>query len=158
MEILQWSWWKNLKWTFYLDEKLPPKHLISSVWAFAFYNDSILITKNHRWWEHPWWHIENWENIKEAIIREIKEEVWAQVKSMKNIWYFRLNPDYPIKRSDWTTYPFPHSYVPYYICECNEIGDFTWEEILETKQIKISQIDNYQFSNKDVLKIILKYR
>jgi len=159
MKILEGHWLEvNLDWELILNNILPSKELISSVVSCCFYKDSILLTKTVRWWELPWWHIEEWENITQALHREVKEEVWADVISEKLLWHYKLNPDKPIKRSNWEYYPFPHSYIPFYICECDNLSEFTWEEILEIKLIKISEIDNHQFTNKESVKLLLKHR
>lgn len=49
----------------------------------------ILLVR-HKWkniWVMPWWHIENKENIYDAIKREIKEELWVNIKILWNkLW------------------------------------------------------------------------
>lgn len=49
-----------------------------------------IILVRHKWkniWVMPWWHIENKENIYDAIKREIKEELWISIKIMwKKLW------------------------------------------------------------------------
>lgn len=44
----------------------------------------------HKWkniWTMPGWHIENKENIYDAVKREIKEELWVDIKILwKKLW------------------------------------------------------------------------
>lgn len=35
------------------------------------------------YWGIPGWHIENWETLEEAVIREVKEEVWLNFLDLK---------------------------------------------------------------------------
>jgi hypothetical protein len=159
MKILEWKW-KSFEWNWelYLDNILPKEKLITSVVSCCFYKDNILLTKNSRWWELAWWHIDDWENVIESLHREIKEEVWADVVSHKLIWHYKLNPLKPVLRKNGGYYPFPNSYIPFYLCECDNIQKYTGEEILGTKIIKISEINEYDFINKESIKLLLKYR
>ena len=159
MIILEWSWEAfEWSWELILDNNLPEEKLITSVVSCCFYKDNILLTKNSRWWELAWWHIEEWENILQSLHREVKEEVWADIISEKYIWYYKLKPLRAIQRKNWEYYPFPYSYIPFYLCECDNIQKFTWDEILDTKILKLSEIDNFNFINKDSVKLLLKYR
>lgn len=52
----------------------------------------ILLVK-HKWkniWVLPWWHIENKENIYDAVKREIKEELWVDIKIQGNKLWLEL--------------------------------------------------------------------
>ena len=159
MKLLEWTW-ENYdgKWELYLDNKMPELLFPTAVIGICFYQDSILLTKSKRWWELPCGHIEENESPQEALLREIKEETWANTASYKLIWNIKILPNKPIQRKDGTYYPYPFSYMPLYICECENIWDFTGEEILETKQLKIDEIDSFDFTNREIVQLLLKYR
>ena len=50
-------------------------------------NDHIAIihSKKYWWYKLPWWHIDDWENEQEAVIRECKEEIWCDIAIKKKI-------------------------------------------------------------------------
>lgn len=50
---------------------------ISAVFLLAFRDDSILAARNERGWDIPGGHIENGENVEDAIARETLEEAGA---------------------------------------------------------------------------------
>jgi len=41
------------------------------------------ISKYWEEWSFFWWWIEEWENPKDALLREIKEELWFEISSWK---------------------------------------------------------------------------
>lgn len=54
------------------------------------------------WYGLPWWHIEFWETSDDAIIHEIKEEIWINIKIedikpiaiVNKIWVNNINQQY----------------------------------------------------------------
>lgn len=159
MKILEWDWWENLDWELILDNKLPDSKLYNSVVSCCFEWESILLTKNYRWWELPWWHLDWDETTVEALHREIKEEIWAQVNSYKLVWYYKITSTEPrLRKGTWTYYPFPISYIPFYLCECSIVWKPEWSEVLWSKSIEIKNIESEDFVNKESVKLLLKYR
>lgn len=141
MKILEWTW-ENFpwKWEFVKNNEIPDVNLCTSVVWMVFYNENLLLTRNKRWWELPCGHIEEWEILEETLKREIKEEVWAEIINSKLIWYFKIYPNKKVQKKDGSYYPYPNSYIPLYLCESENIWDFTGEEILETKQDRKSVV------------------
>lgn len=37
----------------------------------------------------PWWGIEPWETVRDATLREAKEETWCEIKVLGEIWKIR---------------------------------------------------------------------
>lgn len=120
-----------------------PQELITCVFAFVRFEWKVYLTKNFRGWELPWWHVEKWENLDEALVRELKEEVWTTAKTKKLFWYKKYTNHKKLPNRDWWFYPFPYSYILFYICEwtgddakieCPDTLDywlFSYEEALE---------------------------
>ncbi len=96
--------------------------LITCVFALVTYWDKLYLTKNHRGWELPWWHVETWENLEQALERELKEEVWTTIHSSSLFGYKKYTNYKKLPNREWWFYPFPHSYILFYIAE------WTWED------------------------------
>jgi len=70
----------------------------------------------------PWGHIETGENFDEALTREMSEEIWTTVKNKKFFGYKKYYNSEKISNRDWWFYPFPNSYIIFYIAE------WTWDD------------------------------
>lgn len=118
--------WKseNYSFEFIEDSKLPPDELVTCCFWLIKIWEKICLTKNYRWWEFPWWHREAWEPILSALKREIKEEIWADILSPKLIWYKKITNKSIQKNREWWYYPFPNSYIVFYIASTNEIKQY----------------------------------
>ena len=57
----------------------------------------FLLVREEKWWDLPWWWLEYWEAPQEWIKRELLEEMWINVKHIKE------NPSYFItaKKDNW---------------------------------------------------------
>ena len=60
-------------------------------------NKNFLLVREEKWWELPWWWLEYWESPQEWIKRELMEEMWINVKSVKD------TPSYfvTLQKSNW---------------------------------------------------------
>lgn len=75
-------------------------------WALIINQDNqvLLIQRNAKWrdniwfWSQPWWTVELWESVQNAIKREIKEELWIDVQLLKYLCY---TDTYYEKDSHW---------------------------------------------------------
>ena len=111
------NFFKHYSFEFIQDKKIPDLDLTTCVFALVKYNWKFFLTKNHRWWELPWWHIEKLENLKECLDREMMEEVWVKVDNEKFFWYKKITNFKETKDRDWGFYPFPNSYIVFYECD-----------------------------------------
>jgi len=137
------STYSDYAWEFIQDKNIPDLELITCVFALVKYKWKFFLTKNHRWWELPWWHIEKWENLKECLDREMMEEIWVKIENEKFFWYKKITNFEKVKNRDWWFYPFPNSYIIFYICDatctnskifCPDTLDywlFDYDEVLE---------------------------
>jgi len=103
-------------------QELPEKDLLTCIFAYVYLKWKVYLTKNHRGWELPGGHIEKWENFDEALDRELSEEIWTTIKSKKLFGYKKYFNSEKIANRDWGFYPFPNSYILFYIAES------TWED------------------------------
>lgn len=140
------------------DSNFPEKKLVTCVFALVKFEWKIYLTKNHRWWELPWWHIEWNETFDEALDREMWEEIWTKIEN-KKLWGYKkiLNFKKTENRNGWF-YPYPYSYILFYITEwtgdnykipCPDTIDywlFTVEEALEKVNLG---------SNKNIINILI---
>lgn len=160
-KCLEGKWGDNIFWEFYLSDKIPEQELCSAVFALVKNKEGIVLTKTYRGWEMPGGHIEKGESIEEALQRELLEEVGAYIDELKFIGYRKLIAKKPIpidlKKRDFP-YPFPISYIPYYIVNSNKlikpIGDK--EEVLEAKFFTLQELKNLEIEVKPIIDICLK--
>lgn len=114
--------YSNAYYEFIETDEIPKKDLVTCVFAFVSYKWKVYLTKNHRGWELPWGHIETGENFDEALTREMSEEIWTTIKNKIFFGYKKYYNSEKIENRDWWFYPFPNSYIIFYIAE------WTWED------------------------------
>lgn len=140
---------------FIKDFDFPEKENITSVFILLHYNNKFFLTKNHRWRELPWWHIENWESYFESINREVEEEVWTKIKSLEYFGYKKIIHNKPVKNRNWWFYPFPNGYILFYIWESTwEIFNFSWDETIDSWLFTYEESIKLLF-NEDVKEIFI---
>ena len=96
----------------------------------------FLLVREEKWWELPWWWLECWEAAQEGIKRELLEEMWINVTSIKE------NPSYFItaQKDNWV-------WIANVIYETqvniNEIYNFMpSDECMEVKFFDINKAQN----------------
>lgn len=65
--------------------------------ALLLNNKNELLIQDRKWiskyweeWSFFWWGLEEWENSKEALIREIKEELWYDISNWEIIYLWEI--------------------------------------------------------------------
>lgn len=94
-----------------------------SIGSFAIIkneNNQILMAKrkDNNLWNLPGWWVENLESPWNAVIREVKEETWLDIKVEKLIWIYAKN-----NRND-IVFCFHCSIVWWKLTKTNESSDF----------------------------------
>lgn len=137
------SWNQEVRWEFYSSNNLPPIDLCTAVFCMPFQNDQLLLVQNpKRDWDVTGGHIENHEknDILTTLKREVLEEGRVSIIEPKLFGYRKIVASVPQKMRDETqTYPFPYSYIPYYIATISTIHDFTPD--FETTERKLFSKD-----------------
>ena len=99
-------------------------------------NKKFLLVREERWWDLPWWWLEYWESPQEGIKRELYEEMWINVISVKD------NPSYFIttKKDNWV---WIANVIYETQTDVNEISNFKpSDECLEISFFNIDEAQN----------------
>lgn len=110
---------------------LAPLDSITSVHVFCFREGELLLVRHPtRGWDIPGGHIEIGESVIEALERELLEEAGVTASNPDLIGYLEVNV--PGMKPENYRYPFPNSYLPFFIAEAEEILEFKGE--FETRE------------------------
>lgn len=129
-------WTDQVRWKFYPSTDLPPSNLCTAVFCLPFQRDKILLVRHpNRNWEMPGGHIDDGEDVYQALQREVLEEGRIKIVNPRIIGYRKVITTTPQDRRDGKTkYPHPFSYIPFFMTRFDEIEDSVPEsEILERK-------------------------
>ncbi len=65
-------------------------------------NETLLMKRgsecrNQAWyWSRPWWGVDFWETLEEAVIREVREEIWVEAEV---VWMLEVSDN--IMPEEW---------------------------------------------------------
>ncbi len=116
----------------YLADTLPNLTDCVSAYAFVFKDRSFLMTELRegerptRRYDIPGGHIDTGEKPEEAVIRETFEETGVRVKVKKIVAYNKVT--ILSEKPENYKYPYPVSYMAYYLCEVTEETPFKGNE------------------------------
>jgi 8-oxo-dGTP diphosphatase len=120
-------WTGGITWDFFGVKEgaiLPELELCTAGFCIVTYRGKLVIVEHKtRGFELPGGHVNPSESLEDTVRREIWEEVGAKITSPQYFGYKRVSPPVPVPHRDDPTkfYPFPHSYVPYFIAEAVEM-------------------------------------
>jgi len=117
-----------------VSSQLPPIHLITSAFAFAFSGQSLLFARlAARGWQIPGGHVEPGESPVDAVCRECREEAAALLSDPRLLGYERIHLACP--RPPQYRYPYPDSYQVFYVTGVDRLLPFTRSSEVLDKQL-----------------------
>ncbi len=116
-----------------LDEVMPPLLLVTSAFGLVFDSDCLLMTKLvARGWDIPGGHIEDGETPEQAVRRELFEETAVIAQSLTLFAHAQITIH--AERPDNYKYPYPVSYMVFYVGRVGEIRPFRPTAEAEARQ------------------------
>jgi 8-oxo-dGTP pyrophosphatase MutT (NUDIX family) len=110
-----------------LSDTMPPLELISTVLAFIFDGEKILLSDlRDRGWDIPGGHREMGEYPEETVRREVQEETGAEIKDLVLLGHQHLLIRAPKPRG--YAYPHPEAYQIFYVGRVAGRGRITMPE------------------------------
>lgn len=154
--VCEGEWSEGVAWQFFIDKQLPKPELCTSVFSVVIVDNQLVICRHpKRGWELPGGHIEN-EDIAVALNREVAEEVGVKVEQVVYFGYKRISSDSPLPRRDGGFYPFPYSYLPYFMVAGQQLNDFKLaEDIAEARLVSLDTAQQLLNPTQAHFKIVL---
>lgn len=76
---------KRCNFTYHTPDFNFPKDKVTSTWVVVFDNSgNILTVELKRWFDIPWWHVQEWDiSFEDAVSREALEEAYVSIKDIE---------------------------------------------------------------------------
>lgn len=141
--LTEGKWNNNIPWKFIVSNQKPDLDLCTAAFCITSYNGSLLLIQNRkRGWEIPGGHIEEGEEVEQALVREVMEEAGAVVENPQMFGYKIVLPEFstPHRDKKGSFYPFPRSYILYYCAEASDILDLELaQDVIDTKLVSFNE-------------------
>jgi 8-oxo-dGTP pyrophosphatase MutT (NUDIX family) len=136
------SWSDDIAWELYATSVLPPAELCSAVMCVAFSDDKVVLARSERGWGMLGGHLEDNETLEDALYREAMEEGGFAIDSYELFAVRKIISRRPIPHQQpGKTYPFPVSYLPYYVATTRSaIIAPSGEEIIESASFTLDDL------------------
>ncbi len=118
--------WGEIPWEFHVQVEMPQSELCTAAFCIVTFDSKlVLVEHEERGLEFAGGHIDHPETAAETVKREVLEQSGAVIKNPVFFGYKKISPAKPILYRDdpKKSYPFPHSYVPYFYAEASEVLD-----------------------------------
>lgn len=116
----------------YLADELPNINDCTSSHAIVFKDGALLHTelrkgeRSARMLDIPGGHLDEGETLEHAVVRETFEETGVYIKVIKLVGYIKVTVISP--KPEGYRYPYPVSYMAFYLCEVVEETPFDGNE------------------------------
>ncbi len=158
--LLQWDLANWSRHTLIKSSELDNDYVVSAImWIIKSPEWYVYLTRNKRWWDLPWGHVDPGEHYMDSLYREFEEEAWSKISwTVKLWWYNAYDSDEPLSNWHGGFYPIK-SCIPFYIWKSTweEFKPY-WEEVIESCRLPIQEVIEMVSSEVDrtVLKNILE--
>lgn len=122
--ILTQGKWGDTPWEFVIDSSMPEPSLCTATFCIVTYQKRVvLVEHSKRGFEFAGGHIDPHESCHITVKREVLEESGAVINNLNHFGYKKVSPPEPVSHRDnpHLVYPYPHSYVPYFYAEADEL-------------------------------------
>ncbi len=136
------NWSENVSWEFMVNVAMPEDELCTAVCCVTLHNGKLVLVQNNRGWELPAGKREEDETVLQAVQREVLEETRGCILEPKFFGYKKLTAKEPVPKPNnaESFYPFPNSYVIYYVANVTEFLDQRLEQdIKESKLVDLEE-------------------
>jgi len=155
--VLKGRWGVDIAWEFFLSRTMPPEDLCTAIAcvAIADDDDNVILARNNRGWEILGGHIEEGEDVVQALQREALEEGGFVVNGYQLFGHRKVTALRKVPHDQREGhYPFPVSYIPHFVAvtdhklleptgtDAFESGTFSHQEI---KDLGVSTLEIIQF-------------
>jgi 8-oxo-dGTP pyrophosphatase MutT (NUDIX family) len=118
------GFWGETPWHFFASIHQVDPALCTAAFCIVTYQGNLVLTEHgSRGFEFPGGHVDPNEEISSTVRREIREESGTIIVDPQYVGYKKVSPLAPIPHRDKAGefYPYPHSYVPYFVAEASEL-------------------------------------
>lgn len=151
IETGKWVWGdESVEWELYRSSTQPKPEDCTAAFCVAITQDGrIVLEREERGWGILGGHIDDGENIEQALARECLEEGGFMVNAPIMFGYRKIIAQKPITHpTPGKAYPFPVSYIAYYYAVSDaELIKPTEREVLEVSTFTLEEIADLHISD-----------
>lgn len=132
MKDLHWVDNENYTVELYMSDELPEFSLCTSAYGIVFKNGMLLQTelregeRPERRLDIPGGHLDPGETLEQTVVRETYEETGVHVFNPQLVAFLKVTCKKP--KGESHKYPYPISYLVYYLCDIESEEDFNGNE------------------------------
>jgi NADH pyrophosphatase NudC (nudix superfamily) len=154
-------WTEDITWELHRANELPPPTLCTAAFCVAIVGEKVVLAKvKSRGWGMLGGHIEPGETVHDAMIREAWEEGGFIPHSPQIFAHRKIISQKAVRYPDGQrTYPFPHSYIAYFVATTNhELMSPTGVEIETAQAFSIDEIRDMKLPDTSTIELAIKHK
>ena len=120
VKLCSGRWNEDTTWEFFLAEELPPLELFTGASCVGIMEPGgkIVLSHTHQGWSCPGGHQEDGETLEQTMQREALEEGGFRVERYRLLGFRKVtNTRQLFARQTGKPYPFPTSYIAWYVAK-----------------------------------------